>query len=141
MMMSLIRNTVRTLVGRARNHNQVKDIPCTINALTMTGWTDERPRMVGHVDTPRVRTSSLKRPKQFAFLSVEVPGEEELHALPDLPRLAFEVYPDLPTEEAFGSDTLVSLKRLEHIKLLDQVAYKISVAKGLRTPMPPKLRA
>ena len=137
-MMSLLRNTARTLFGRARNLNHVEAIPCTINGLIMT---DCNERAVAHVDTPRIRTSSLKRPKQFASLSVQVPGDEERHALPDLPKLAFEVYPGLPTAEAFGSDTLVSLQRLEHVKLLDQVAYKIAVARGLRAPMPPKLRA
>lgn len=138
-MMSLIRITVRTIVGRARSYKQIKAVPCTIE--TMTNCAEVAPRVIEHVDTPRVRTSVLKRPKQFAFLSVQVPGEEERHALPDLPRLAFEVYPELPTEEAFGSHTLVSLKRLEHVKLVDQIAYKIAVAQGLCTPMPPKLRA
>lgn len=139
MMASFIRNTIRTLVARSRKYNQQAAIETSFLARTDTE--QEAHRLIAHVDTPRVRTSALRRPKQFAFLSVHVPGEEERDSLPDLPALAFEVYPCLPKDEAFGSTASVSLKRLEHVKLLDHIAYKISVAQGLCTPLPPKLRA
>lgn len=142
-MASFIRNTIRTLVARSRKYNQQAAIETSFLARFDTEQTgiEEAHRLIAHVDTPRVRTSALRRPKQFAFLSVHVPGEEERDLLPDLPALAFEVYPCLPKDEAFGSTTSVSLKRLEHVKLLDHIAYKISVAQGLCTPLPPKLRA
>jgi len=136
-MASLIRNTVHMIAGRLRNKKDIITRTATIELV----YANPQERVVSHVDTPRVRTSPLKRPKQFAFLTVHVPGEDERHALPDLPKLVFEVYPCLPTEEAFGSTWSVSLKRLEHVKLLDRIAYKISVAQGVCTPMPPKLRA
>lgn len=143
MMASFIRNTIRTLVGRSRKHNQQAAIESSFLESTTAERTGiaEVQRLIAHVDTPRVRTSALRRPKQFAFLSVHVPGEVERDSLPDLPALVFEVYPCLPKEEAFGSTISVSLKRLEHLKMLDHIAYKISVAQGVCTPMPPKLRA
>jgi len=141
MMPSLIRNTIYMLVSSRKNSRMAAREICSEPSVVVN-ITDPFlvHRVVAHVDTPRVRTS-IRRPKQFAFLSVQVPGEEERHMLPDLPAQAFDVYPNLPKDEMFGSSTCVSLKRLEHIKLLDNIAYKLSVAQGFCTPMPPKLRA
>ena len=98
-------------------------------------------RTSAHVDPPRVKTSSLRRPKRFAFLTVQVPNEDEKHHRPDLPQQVLDVYENLPIGDDWGATGRMVLRRLEHLKYLDHVAYKTAVAQGLRAPFPPKLRA
>ena len=90
--------------------------------------------------TPRV-PNALKLPRTFPILSVIVPTESEKDLAPDLPVKVFEVFEGLPDASDWGATGRMAIRRLEHLRLLDETAYKLSVVKGLRTPMPPKLRA
>lgn len=91
--------------------------------------------------TPRVNHSLLVRPEQFEFLTVVVPSDEDRHTAEDLPAQALDVYVNLPRSTQWGATHRMALRRLEHVKLVDHIAYKRSVAAGLKTPLPPKLRA
>lgn len=90
--------------------------------------------------TPRV-PNALRLPRAFPIISVQVPTEDEKDVSPDLPEQVLEVYGDLPTASDWGATERMAIKRLEHLRLLDHVAYKKARAKGLKTPLPPKMRA
>ena len=83
----------------------------------------------------------LVRPERFRNLTVIVPTDIEKEDSPDLPDMAFKVYPDLPNESVWGALENMALKRLQHVRMVDHIAYKVSVAKGIKTPVPPRLRA
>lgn len=91
-------------------------------------------------DTPRV-PNILKLPRTFPILNVQVPTEEEKDSSPDLPAQVFQVFEGLPSASDWGASERMAIKRLEHLRLIDHVAHKKALAKGLKTPLPPKLRA
>lgn len=91
-------------------------------------------------DTPRV-PNFLKLPRTFPILNVQVPTEDEKDSSPDLPAQVFQVFEGLPSASDWGATERMAVKRLEHLRLIDYVAYKKAHAKGLKTPLPPKLRA
>jgi len=89
--------------------------------------------------TPRV-PNALKLPRTFPILNVVVPTETEKDSAPDLPAQAFEVFEGLPDASDWGATERMAIRRLEHLRLVDYTAYKKSRAKGLKTPLPPKMR-
>jgi len=93
---------------------------------------------------PRANTARvpnfLKLPNTFPIISVQVPTEDEKDMSPDLPAQVFDVYEGLPTATDWGATGRMAVTRLEHLRLLDHMAYKKALAKGLKTPMPPKMR-
>ena len=92
------------------------------------------------VHTPRV-PNALRLPRTFPVITVQVPTEDEKDVFPDLPEQVLAVYGGLPTSSDWGATERMAIKRLEHLRLLDQVAYKKARGKGLKTPLPPNMRA
>ena len=96
-------------------------------------------------EPPRARTprvpNALRLPRTFPIINVQVPTDDEKDDSPDLPEQVLAVYGELPTASDWGATGRMAIKRLEHLRLLDQVAYKKARAKGLKTPLPPRMRA
>ena len=89
-----------------------------------------------------VLPTGLVRPEKFKFLTVEVPSDVERHHASDLPAQALDVYPELPTETDWGRvlPRRASEVRLAYLRALDTAAYKCAVSRGIKTPLPPRLR-
>lgn len=152
MIMALL-NTVRTYLRTARKARPLCR-PTRYQSLTVQVPAFE---MLDDVDTPTPtnviemllpvltaptigKPKQLVRPERFRFLTVIVPSDDEKANLADLPSLAFQVFPELPTSEDWGATGRMALRRLEHLRMVDHVAYKASVACGVKTPLPPKMR-
>ena len=152
MMMTFL-NTVRTYLRTARNarplcrparyQSLTVQVPSfeTLEDVETSTPTNVMDMLLPVLTAPTTgKPKRVVRPERFRSLTVIVPSDYEKANLPDLPALAFQVYPELPTSSDWGATGRMALRRLEHLRKVDHVAYKTSVARGVKTPLPPKMR-
>jgi hypothetical protein len=84
---------------------------------------------------PEARPFSLKRPRQFELLTVEVPDDAKRAASDPSYAIMYAV-----RTEYSDATTRVALKRFKRDKTAANVAYKLAVAEGRIAPLPSKLR-